>query len=153
MPKYTDLLEQRATIKATKETMLQMGYKREDISKLDIEISRLSIAIRSYKHINIDETPTKLLPEPVIVPDDFVQIEKPPVIPLTYDRFYYFHEEKIMKSITSQLIDVQVPLGVYAMFKNSIIQSKDYIMKHHYQLYIKSFENEQWTGSASFYIR
>ena len=144
MLKYTDLLEQRTSIKAIKETMFKLGYEIKSIALIDEEISRLSIAIRSFNHDDIDESPTQLLSEPEnIVPADFIPVEKPPVAPLTYDRFYFYHKDKIMKSITSRIIDVQVPLGVYAMFKNSIIQSKDYIMKHHYQLYLKDFNNEK----------
>lgn len=139
MHNYSDLLEQRTSLKAMKETMFNLNPK-EDFSKIDKSIYDLSVKIRSY---NLDETPTQLLSEPEnIVPDDFIPVAKPPLMPLSYENFYSWNRDKIIKQITTQLIDIQVPLGVYAIFKNTVIKSDEYIMKHYYQLYLKDFKDE-----------
>lgn len=139
MHNYSDLLEQRTSLKAMKETMFNLNPK-EDFSKIDKSIYDLSVKIRSY---NLDETPTQLLSEPEnIVQDDFIPVAKPPLMPLSYENFYSYNRDKIMKQITAQLIDIQVPLGVYAIFKNTVIKSDEYIMKHYYQLYLKDFKDE-----------
>ena len=38
-------------------------------------------------------------------------------------------------SVFEQLNAINVPIGVYAIFKNAVVQSEDYIMKHHYNIY------------------
>lgn len=136
---YKDLLEQRASIKSMKESMFILNPK-EDFSKINKSISDLSIKIREYQ---IDETPTILLLEPEdVVPFDFVPIPKPKLGVMSYDNFYSWNKDSIIKEITDELININVPLGVYAMFKNSVVQSDEYIMKHHYQLYLKKVDNE-----------
>lgn len=149
MHNYSDLLEQRTSLKAMKETMFNLNPK-EDFSKIDKSIYDLSVKIRSY---NLDETPTQLLSEPEnIVQDDFIPVAKPPLMPLSYENFYSWNRDKIMKQITTQLIDIQVPLGVYAIFKNTVIKSDEYIMKHYYKLYLKDFKDEKWISSTSFHL-
>lgn len=134
MHNYSDLLEQRTTLKAMKETMFTLNPKA-DFSKIDKSIYDLSVKIRSY---SFDETPTQLLSEPEdIVPDDFVPIEAPAVIPLSYDDFVKYKHDSIIKVIISQLTSIEVPIGVYAIFKNAVVQSDEYIMKHYYQLYLE----------------
>lgn len=134
---YKDLLEQRASLKSMKESMFRLNQK-EDFSKIDKSISDLSIKIREYQ---IDDSPTILLLEPEnIVTFDFVPIPKPKLGAMSYDNFYRLNRDKIIKEITSKLIDINVPLGVYAMFKNSVVQSDEYIMKHHYNIYCSEVE-------------
>lgn len=135
---YKDLLEQRASLKSMKEFMFRLN-PQEDLSKIDKSISDLSIKIREYQ---IDDSPTILLSEPEnIVPFDFIPIPKPKLGAMSYDNFYSFNKDKIIKEITAELIDINVPLGVYAMFKNSVVQSDEYIMKHYYNQYLKEVEN------------
>ena len=139
---YKDLLEKRASLKSMKESMFRLNPK-EDFSKINKSISDLSIKIREYQ---IDDSPTILLSEPEnIVPFDFIPIPKPKLGAMSYDNFYRWNRDKIIKEITSELIDINVPLGVYAMFKNSVVQSEDYIMKHYYNIYcIETEKNNQW---------
>jgi hypothetical protein len=56
---------------------------------------------------------------------------------MSYENFYSWNRDKIMKQITAQLISIEVPIGVYAIFKNAVLQSDEYIMKHYYQLYLE----------------
>ena len=129
---YKDLLEQRASLKSMKESMFRLNPK-EDFSKINKSISDLSIKIREYQ---IDDSPTILLSEPEnVVPFDFIPIQKPKLGAMSYDNFYSFNKDKIIKEITDELININVPLGVYAMFKNTVVKSEDYIMKHHYNIY------------------
>lgn len=135
---YKDLLEQRTSLQSMKEFMFRLN-PQEDFSKIDKSISDLSIKIREYQ---IDDSPTILLSEPEnIVPFDFIPIPKPKLGAMSYDNFYSFNKDKIIKEITAELIDINVPLGVYAMFKNSVVQSDEYIMKHYYNQYLKEVEN------------
>ena len=142
MHKYVDLLEQRTALKATKEQMFRLNPK-EDFSKIDKSISDLSIKIREYQ---IDDSPTILLSEPEnVVPFDFIPITKPKLGVMSYDNFYSFNKDKIIKEITAELIDINVPIDVYAIFKNTVIKSEDYIMKHHYNIYCSEVEQgNQW---------
>ena len=135
---YKDLLEQRTALKSMKESIFRLNPK-EDFSKINKSISNLSIKIREYQ---IDDSPTILLSEPEnMVPLDFIPIQKPKLYAMSYDNFYRWNRDKIIKEITAELIDINVPLGVFAMFKNSVVQSDEYIMKHYYQQYIKEVEN------------
>ena len=134
---YKDLLEQRTALKSMKESIFRLNPK-EDFSKINKSIYDLSIKIRKYQ---IDDSPTILLLEPEnIVPFDFVHIPKPKLGAMSYDNFYRCNRDKIIKEITSELIDINVPLGVYAMFKNTVVKSEDYIMKHHYNIYCNEVE-------------
>ena len=131
MPKYIDLLEQRTALKATKEQMFKLGYQQKDLDDIDAKINQLSIDIRSLEP---DEAPTIIL--------DSVQSSniKPKITPLDYKTFYEFYKDTVLASITEQLNAIQVPIGVYAIFKNTVIQSEHYIMKHHYNKYCSKVE-------------
>ena len=131
MSKYTDLLEHRARLKSIKETMYQqLGYSKENLELVTEQINKLSIEIRSLEP---DETPTIML-------DDVNFVEKPKITPLDYETFYEFYKDTVIASVTEQLNKIQVPIGVYAIFKNAVIQSEDYIMKHHYNIYCSEVE-------------
>ena len=138
MPKYIDLLEQRTALKATKEQMFKLGYQKEDLDKIDKQINQLSIDIRSLEP---DEYQTI-----IIVSDNFIPIMTTKITPLDYEAFYEFYKDTIINSINEQLNKIQVPIGVYAIFKNAVLQSEDYIMKHQYNIYCnKVEESNQWT--------
>ena len=135
MPNYSDLLEQRTALQSKKSLAFSNGESKEVIHDLQQQIDALSILIRSY---NFDETPTQLLSEPEwYVQDDFIPVVKPPLGEMSYENFYSWNRDKIMKQITAQLISIDVPIGVYAIFKNAVLQSDEYIMKHYYQLYLE----------------
>ena len=135
MSKYTDLLEHRAQFKSIKETMYQLGYSKENLELVTEQINKLSIEIRSLEP---DETPTIML-------DDVNFVEKPKITPLDYETFYEFYKDTVIASVTEQLNSIQVPIGVYAIFKNAVIQSEHYIMKHHYNIYCSEVEeSNQW---------
>ena len=133
MPKYIDLLEQRTALKATKEQMFKLGYQQKDLDAIDAKINQLSIDIRSLEP---DETPTI-----IIVSDDFVHVDPPKITPLDYKTFCEFYKDKVITSITDQLNSINVPIGVYAIFKNTVVKSEDYIMKHHYNIYCSEVES------------
>ena len=136
MSKYTDLLEHRARLKSIKETMYQLGYSKENLELLTEQINKLSIEIRSLEP---DETPT------IILDDVPITNIKPKITPLDYETFCEFYKDTVLASITEQLNAIQVPIGVYAIFKNAVIQSEDYIMKHHYNIYCSEVEqSNQW---------
>lgn len=137
MPKYIDLLEQRTALKATKEQMFKLGYQKKDLDDIDVKINQLSADIRSLEP---DEAPTIIL--------DSVQSTniKPKLLPISYEDFVKFYKDNLINSINEQLNSIEVPLGVYAMFKNSVVKSKNYIMKHHYNIYCSEVEkSNQWT--------
>ena len=135
MSKYTDLLEHRARLKSTKEKMYQLGYSKENLELVTEQINKPSIEIGSLEP---DETPTIML-------DDVNFVEKPKITPLDYETFYEFYKDTVIASVTEQLNSIQVPIGVYAIFKNAVIQSEDYIMKHHYNIYCSKVEqSNQW---------
>ena len=135
MSKYTDLLEHRAKLKSIKETMYQLGYSKENLELVTEQINKLSIEIRSLEP---DETPTIML-------DDVNFVEKPKITPLDYETFYEFYKDTVIASVTEQLNAIQVPIGVYAIFKNTVVKSEDYIMKHHYNIYCSEVEeSNQW---------
>ena len=135
MSKYTDLLEHRAKLKSIKETMYQLGYSKENLELVTEQINKLSIEIRSLEP---DETPTIML-------DDVNFVEKPKILPLDYETFYEFYKDTVIASVTEQLNKIQVPIGVYAIFKNTVVKSEDYIMKHHYNIYCSEVEeSNQW---------
>ena len=137
MPKYIDLLEQRTALKATKEQMFKLGYQQKDLDAIDAKINQLSIDIRSLEP---DDSPTIIL-----VSDDFVHVNPPKIIPLDYKTFCEFYKENLINSITDQLNSIEVPIGVYAIFKNTVLKSEDYIMKHHYNIYCSEVEqSNQW---------
>ena len=136
MSKYTDLLEHRSKLKSIKETMYQLGYSKENLELVTEQINKLSIEIRSLEP---DETPTIIL--------DDVQITnlKPKITPLDYETFCEFYKDTVIASVTEQLNAIQVPIGVYAIFKNTVVKSEDYIMKHHYNIYCSEVEeSNQW---------
>ena len=136
MSKYTDLLEYRAQLKSIKETMYQLGYSKENLELVTEQINKLSIEIRSLEP---DETPT------IILDDVPITNIKPKITPLDYETFCEFYKDKIITSVTEQLNAINVPIGVYAIFKNAVIQSEDYIMKHHYNKYCSKVEqSNQW---------
>ena len=137
MSKYTDLLEHRARLKSIKETMYQqLGYSKENLELVTEQINKLSIEIRSLEP---DETPTIILDS---IPAANI---KPKITPLDYKTFYEFYKDTVVASITEQLSAINVPIGVYAIFKNAVIQSEDYIMKHHYNIYCSEIEeSNQW---------
>ena len=135
MPKYIDLLEQRTALKATKEQMFKLGYQKKDLDDIDAKINQLSIEIRSLE----PEIDNSWFP-------DTEYVKKPPITPLDYETFYQFYKDTVINSINDQLNSINVPLGVYAMFKNSVVQSEDYIMKHHYNIYCSEVEkSNKWT--------
>ena len=136
MPKYIDLLEQRTALKATKEQMFKLGYQQKDLDSIQDKINQLSIDIRSLEP---DESPTIIL--------DSVQSAniKPKLLPISYEDFVEFYKENLINSINEQLNSIEVPIGVYAIFKNTVVQSEDYIMKHHYNIYCSEVERcNQW---------
>ena len=136
MPKYVDLLEQRTALKATKEQMFKLGYQQKDLDDIDTKINQLSIDIRSLEP---DEAPTIIL--------DSVQSTniKPKLLPISYEYFVEFYKDNLINSINEQLNSINVPIGVYAIFKNTVIKSEDYIMKHHYNIYCNEVEQgNQW---------
>ena len=136
MSKYTDLLEHRARLKSIKETMYQLGYSKENLELVTEQINKLSIEIRSLEP---DETPT------IILDDVPITNLKPKITPLDYETFCEFYKDTVIASVTEQLNKIQVPIGVYAIFKNAVIQSEDYIMKHHYNIYCSEVEqSNQW---------
>ena len=136
MPKYIDLLEQRTALKATKEQMFKLGYQQKDLDDIDTKINQLSIDIRSLEP---DEAPTIIL--------DSVQSTniKPKLLPISYEYFVEFYKDNLINSINEQLNSIEVPIGVYAIFKNTVVKSEDYIMKHHYNIYCSEVEQRnQW---------
>ena len=131
MPKYVDLLEQRTALKATKEQMFKLGYQQKDLDAIDAKINQLSIDIRSLEP---DEAPTIIL--------DSIQSAniKQKLLPISYEDFVEFYKENLINSINDQLNAINVPIGVYAIFKNTVIKSEDYIMRHHYNIYCSEVE-------------
>ena len=134
MSKYTDLLEHRAQFKSIKETMYQLGCSKENLELLTEKINKLSIEIRSLEpEINNSWFP------------DTEYVKKPKLLPLDYKTFYEFYKDTIIESVIDQLNKIQVPIGVYAIFKNAVVQSEHYIMKHHYNIYCSEVEqSNQW---------
>jgi len=136
MSKYTDLLEHRAQLKSIKETMYQLGYSKENLELLTEQINKLSIQIRSLEP---DETPT------IIIDDVPITNIKPKITPLDYKDFVEFYRDNLINSINDQLNSIEVPIGVYAIFKNAVVQSEHYIIKHHYNIYCSEVEeSNQW---------
>lgn len=136
MHNYSNLLEQRTALQSRKHLAFSKGEKKEVIDLQQEIDASLSIKIRSY---NLDETPTQLLSEPeeVVTNDDSAILPKPEVIPLSYDYFVKYKHDSIISYITTQLASIEVPIGVYAILKNAVMQSDEYIMKHYYQLYLE----------------
>ena len=135
MSKYTDLLENRTELKAMKESMFKLGYSNDKLQLLTDKINQLSMEIRSLEP---DETPTIML-------DDVNFVEKPKILPLAYEDFVEFFKDDLIESITEQLNAINVPIGVYAIFRNAVVKSEDYIMKHHYNIYCSEVElSNQW---------
>lgn len=130
MSKYTDLLENRTELKAMKESMFKLGYSNDKLQLLTDKINQLSMEIRSLEP---DETPTIML-------DDVNFVEKPKILPLAYEDFVEFFKDDLIESITEQLNAINVPIGVYAIFRNTVVKSEDYIMKHHYNIYYNDVE-------------
>ena len=130
MSKYADLLENRTTLKAMKESMFKLGYSNDKLQLLTDKINELSIEIRSLEP---DETPTIML-------DDVNFVEKPKILPLAYEDFVEFYKDTTIHLITEQLNAINVPIGVYAIFRNAVVKSEDYIMKHHYNIYCSEVE-------------
>ena len=136
MSKYTDLLEHRSKLKSIKETMYQLGYSKENLELVTEQINKLSIEIRSLEP---DETPT------IILDDVPITNIKPKITPLDYETFCEFYKDTVIASVTEQLNAIEVPIGVYAIFKNAVVQSEHYIMKHHYNIYCSEVEqSNQW---------
>ena len=136
MSKYTDLLEHRARLKSIKETMYKLGYSKENLELVTEQINKLSIEIRS---LDPDETPT------IILDDVLITNLKPKITPLDYETFCEFYKDTVVASINDQLNKIEVPIDVYAIFKNTVIKSEDYIMKHHYNIYCSEVEQgNQW---------
>ena len=135
MSKYTDLLEHRSKLKSIKETMyLQLGYSKENLELVTEQINKLSIQIRSLE----PEIDNSWFP-------DTEYVKKPPITPLDYKTFYEFYKDTVINSINNQLNSINVPIGVYAIFKNTVVKSEDYIMKHHYNIYCSEVEqSNQW---------
>lgn len=130
MSKYTDLLEHRSKLKSIKETMyLQLGYSKENLELVTEQINKLSIQIRSLE----PEIDNSWFP-------DTEYVKKPPITPLDYKTFYEFYKDTVINSINNQLNSINVPIGVYAIFKNTVVKSEDYIMKHHYNIYCSEVE-------------
>ena len=136
MPNYVDLLEQRTALKATKEQMFKLGYQQKDLDAIDAKINQLSIDIRS---LDPDESPTIIL-------DSISALNiKPKLLPISYKDFVELYKENLINSINDQLNKIEVPIDVYAIFKNTVIKSEDYIMKHHYNIYCSEVEQgNQW---------
>lgn len=130
MSKYADLLENRTALKAMKESMFKLGYSNDKLQLLTDKINQLSMEIRSLEQ---DETPTIML-------DDVNFVEKPKILPLAYEDFVEFYKDTTIHLITEQLNAINVPIGVYAIFKNTVVKSEDYIMKHHYNIYCSEVE-------------
>ena len=130
MSKYTDLLENRTELKAMKESMFKLGYSNDKLQLLTDKINQLSMEIRSLEP---DETPTIML-------DDVNFVEKPKLLPLAYEDFVKLYKDTTIHLITEQLNAINVPIGVYAIFRNAVVQSEDYIMKHHYNIYCSEVE-------------
>ena len=131
MSKYTDLLEHRARLKSIKETMYKLGYSKENLELVTEQINKLSIEIRS---LDPDETPTIIL-------DSISALNiKPKLLPISYKDFVELYKENLINSINDQLNKIEVPISVYAIFKNTVIKSEDYIMKHHYNIYCSEVE-------------
>ena len=130
MSKYTDLLENRTELKAMKESMFKLGYSNDKLQLLTDKINQLSMEIRSLEP---DETPTIML-------DDVNFLKKPKILPLAYEDFVEFFKDDLIESITEQLNAINVPIGVYAIFRNTVVKSEDYIMKHHYNIYCSDVE-------------
>ena len=131
MSKYTDLLENRVKLKSTKEKMYQLGYSKENLELVTEQINKLSIEIRSLEP---DESPTIILDS---VPSANI---KPKLLQISYEDFVEFYKENVINSINEQLNSIEVPIGVYAIFKNTVVKSEDYIMKHHYNIYCSEAE-------------
>ena len=135
MSKYTDLLENRRELKAMKESMFKLGYSNDKLQLLTDKINQLSMEIRSLEP---DETPTIML-------DDVNFVEKPKILPLAYEDFVEFFKDDLIESITEQLNAINVPIGVYAIFRDTVVKSEDYIMKHHYNIYCSEVElSNKW---------
>lgn len=130
MSKYTDLLEHRAEFKSIRETMYQLGYSKENLELLAEQINKLSIKIRSLE----PEIDNSWFP-------DTEYVKKPPITPLDYETFYQFYKNTVINSINDQLNSIEVPIGVYAIFKNAVVQSEHYIIKHHYNIYCSEVES------------
>ena len=130
MSKYTDLLENRRELKAMKESMFKLGYSNDKLQLLTDKINQLSMEIRSLEP---DETPTIML-------DDVNFLKKPKILPLAYEDFIEFYKDYIINSINNRLNAINVPIGVYAIFRNTVVKSEDYIMKHHYNIYYNDVE-------------
>ena len=130
MSKYTDLLEHRAEFKSIRETMYQLGYSKENLELLAEQINKLSIKIRSLE----PEIDNSWFP-------DTEYVKKPPITPLDYETFYQFYKDTVINSINDQLNLIEVPIGVYAIFKNAVVQSEHYIIKHHYNIYCSEVES------------
>ena len=136
MSKYTDLLEHRSKLKSIKETMYQLGYSKENLELVTEQINKLSIEIRSLEP---DETPT------IILDDVPIANIKPKITPLDYKTFCEFYKDTVLASVTEHLNSINVPIGVYAIFKNAVVKSEDYITKHHYNIYCSEVEqSNQW---------
>lgn len=134
MSKYTDLLEHRSKLKSIKETMYQLGYSKENLELVTEQINKLSIEIRSLE----PEIDNSWFP-------DTEYVKKPPITPLDYKTFCEFYKDTVVASINDQLNSIEVPIGVYAIFKNAVVQSEHYIMKHHYNIYCSEVEqSNQW---------
>ena len=131
MPKYIDLLEQRTALKATKEQMFKLGYQKKDLDSIQDKINQLSIEIRALEP---DDSPT------IILDDLQTSTMKPKLFPISYKDFVEFYKENLINSINDQLNSINVPIGVYAIFKNTVAKSEDYIMKHHYNIYCSEVE-------------
>ena len=132
MHKYIDLLEQRTTLKAKKEQMFKLSYQQKDLDSIQDKINQLSTEIRALEP---DVSPTVIL-----VSDDFVPVDPPKITTLDYKTFCEFYKDKVITSVTEQLNSIDVPIGVYAIFKNTVVKSEDYIMKHHYNIYCSEVE-------------
>ena len=130
MSNYADLLENRTELKAMKESMFKLGYSNDKLQLLTDKINQLSMEIRSLEP---DETPTIML-------DDVNFVEKPKILPLAYEDFVKLYKDTTIHLITEQLNAINVPIGVYAIFKNAVVKSEDYIMKHHYNIYCSEVE-------------
>ena len=136
MSKYTDLLENRRELKAMKESMFKLGYSNDKLQLLTDKINQLSMEIRSLEP---DETPTIMLDD---VP---ITNLKPKITPLDYETFCEFYKDTVLALITEQLNAINVPIGVYAIFRNTVVKSEDYIMKHHYNIYCSEVElSNKW---------
>ena len=133
MSKYADILERKTQFKSIRETMYQLGYSRENLELLTEHINKLSIDIRSLE------------PEEDSWFPDIEYVEKPPITPLSYEDFVEFYKDTTIHLITEQLNLIEVPISVYAMFKNTVVQAEDYIMKHHYNIYCSEVElSNKW---------